>query len=88
MGLNLPKRQINGTRAFIFLLANMIKIPAQVYIGNLKFVDYLLFVPLSITAGVIALLTERFIVPKINQLVFERVAWGLVTLSALEILLR
>ena len=87
MSLHLPKREVNGTRAFIFLLANCVKIPAQVMIGNLHTPDVLLVLPLALFAGSVALLTEAYAIPYINQKTFERAAWILVTFSALKLVL-
>jgi uncharacterized membrane protein YfcA len=85
--LKLPKRKINGTRAWLFLLANAIKIPCQILIGNLNSPDILLVLPLALIAGVTALATETFIFPYIRQALFERVSWLLVALGAIKLIL-
>jgi uncharacterized membrane protein YfcA len=86
MSLHLPKREVNGTRAFIFVLANCVKIPCQIMIGNLRTLDAVLVVPLALFAGSIALLTEAYIIPHIKQKTFEQSAWFLVTVSALKLI--
>ena len=85
--MKLPKRKINGTRAWLFLLANAIKIPCQILMGNLNSPDILLVLPVALIAGVTALATETFIFPYIRQALFERASWLLVALGAIKLIL-
>ena len=87
MSMNLQKREVNGNRAFIFVLANSVKIPCQIMIGNLHTPDVWVVLPLALFAGSVALLTEAYLIPLINQRTFERAAWFLVTLSAIKLVL-
>ena len=87
MSMNLQKREVNANRAFIFVLANCVKIPCQIMIGNLHTPDVWVVLPLALFAGSVALLTEAYIIPLINQRTFERAAWFLVTLSAIKLVL-
>ena len=85
--LQLPKRQLNGTRAFLFLLANLVKIPAQIYLGNLDGSDMVVIIPLAILAVTSTFLTEAYIMPLVDQRTFERLSWSLVSFGALKLIL-
>ena len=85
--LNLPKRRLNGTRALLFLLVNFVKIPAQLYLGNMRTGDWSEVVPLAIVAMISTLLTEAFIMPLVDQSRFETITWALVSLGAVRLIL-
>ena len=75
MGLQLPKRQLNGTRAWLFLISNACKVPGQLLLGNLRLSDWSLVVPLCIAAALSTYATELFLFPRIEQRLFERLSW-------------
>jgi len=75
MHLQLPKRQLNGTRAWLFLISNACKIPGQLLLGNLRLSDFSLVAPLCIAAALSTYATELFIFPRIEQRLFERLSW-------------
>lgn len=84
--LQLPKRQLNGTRALLFLLANLVKIPAQIYLGNLELDDIFLVIPLATIAASSTFFTEAYIMPLVDQRTFERLSWALVSFGALKLI--
>jgi uncharacterized membrane protein YfcA len=88
MGLHFPKRELNGTRAFLFVLANAFKIPVQMYMGNLGLSDSMDLLPLVIVGMGATVITERFIMPHIKQQAFERIAWGLVLVGAVKLMIQ
>lgn len=88
MKLQLPKRQMNGTRAWLFFISNFCKIPGQILLGNLKLSDASTVIPLCIAAAVSTYGTELYISPKIDQKLFERLSWTLVFLGALKLIYR
>ena len=75
IALQLPKRQLNGTRAWLFLISNACKLPGQLLLGNLRLSDFSLVVPLCIAAALSTYATELFIFPRIEQRLFERLSW-------------
>lgn len=85
--LELPKRQLNGTRALLFLCINLVKIPAQVYLGNFELSDVSMVVPLALIGMISTFCTERFLMPFVNQTMFENVAWLLVAVGAIKLVL-
>jgi uncharacterized membrane protein YfcA len=87
ISLALPKRYINGTRALLFTMANAIKIPGQIMLGNLKIIDLNFVIPLALIAALTALMTEAYLIAHIKQTWFERVAWILVSISAIKLVL-
>jgi uncharacterized membrane protein YfcA len=48
---NLTKEVINGTRAWMFLILNVAKLPLQVYLGNLEARNFMTLIP-HITLGI------------------------------------
>jgi uncharacterized protein len=76
VSLQLPKRQINGTRAWLFLISNGCKIPGQILLGNLRLSDAGTVLPLCIAAALSTYATELYIFPRIEQRLFERLSWG------------
>jgi hypothetical protein len=83
--LQLPKRSLNGTRAILFLFINFVKIPAQVYIGNFELTDIYVVFPLCCISLISTFLTERYLMPYIDQAMFENVAWILVAIGAIRL---
>jgi uncharacterized membrane protein YfcA len=81
VSLQLPKRQINGTRAWLFLISNACKIPGQILLGNLRLSDAGTVLPLCIAAALSTYATELYIFPRIEQRLFERLSWGSVSLA-------
>lgn len=68
-------------------MANAVKIPGQIILGNLTMIDINFVIPLAIVAALTALLTEAYLIAHIKQAWFERVAWIFVTISALKLVL-
>jgi hypothetical protein len=85
--LDLTKRELNGTRAFLFLFVNFIKIPTQFFIGNLQVSDFTLLFKLSFIAIVSTFYTEHYVLVRINQRWFENLSWCLVFFAALRIII-
>lgn len=85
--LGLLKRELNGTRACVFALMNMIKIPAQIYLGNIVLSDIWDLVPLIGVAVLSTILTEKFLLGLIQQHLFEHLSWVLVTVGALKLVI-
>lgn len=85
--LGLLKRELNGTRACVFALMNCIKIPAQIYLGNIFFSDIWQLVPLIVAAVLSTILTERYLLGLIRQQHFEEFSWILVTVGAVKLVL-
>lgn len=88
MKLQLPKRQMNGTRAWLFFISNFCKIPGQILLGNLKLSDASTVIPLCIAAAVSTYGTELFVFPRIDQKLFERLSWSIVFLGAAKLIYR
>lgn len=88
MKMQLPKRQMNGTRAWLFFISNFCKIPGQILLGNLKISDASTVVPLCIAAAVSTYGTELFVFPRIDQKLFERLSWSIVFLGAAKLIYR
>jgi uncharacterized protein len=88
MQLGLTKYELNGTRSWLFVLANTIKIPTQFILGNIQLGDSMLIVPLALIAVVFTFLSAAFVVPLVDQRIFEQIAWVLVILGALKLILQ
>lgn len=86
--LGLQKNELNGTRSCLFLLINCIKIPCQIYLGNLQFTDSLIILSLCLIAILFTLMTASYLMPLIQQQSFETITWLLVIISALKLILR
>jgi hypothetical protein len=84
----LSKREINGTRAFLFLLVNFFKVPIQIYLGNLHVNDLNIIIPLGFTAIIAALLSERYLIRLIDQNTFELLSWILVLVASVKMMLK
>jgi len=89
MSLSLPQRHFTGTRACIFVVTNCCKIPGQILLGNLRVLEDLsTVVPLCIAAVLSTYTTELFLIPRIDQPLFEKLSWCFVTFGALKLVLR
>ena len=86
LSLEIPKRELNGTRAYLFLIANFIKTPVQIALGNLLLDDIYKVFFLVIIALVATLVAERFILNYIDQKSFEMISWVLVIVGAVKLL--
>ena len=86
--LGMSKMQINGTRSWLFVLTNSIKIPVQLLLGNIQLADALLVCPLALVAVLSTLLAAVLLVPHVQQDTFERAAWLLVVVGALSLVMR
>ncbi|RRJ95403.1 sulfite exporter TauE/SafE family protein [Opitutaceae bacterium TAV4] len=85
IAMRLPKMQFVGTSAVFFLLLNCFKVPFMTHLG--------LITPQSITFNFLlapavlgGALIGRWILPRINQTLFEFLALGLSGLAALKLL--
>ena len=85
MYVSLEKRELNGTRAWIFAIMNFIKIPVQIYKGNILISDLEMLIPASLVAVAVTFITEHFVLPKINQKIFEESSWLLVIVGAYKL---
>ncbi len=84
--LRLPKLEFVGTAAVFFLLVNLFKVPFMIQLGLLtadSFSFNLLLAP-AVFAGALG---GRWLLPRINQRVFENVTLGLGALAGLKLLL-
>lgn len=86
--LGLTKYEMNGTRSWLFVLANLVKIPTQFMLGNLEFADAILVLPLALIAVLSTFFAAAFIVPIVDQNMFERIAWVLVIFCAMKLILQ
>lgn len=87
LSLDINKRELNGTRAYLFLIANLVKIPVQILLGNLVLTDVFLVTVLIIIALMSTFLAERYIISFIEQKTFEYICWALVVVGALKLLI-
>jgi uncharacterized membrane protein YfcA len=87
LSLDIHKRELNATRAYLFLIANLVKIPVQIFLGNLVFADVILVTVLILIALISTLLAERYIISFIDQKTFEFICWALVVIGALKLLI-
>jgi hypothetical protein len=83
----LVKSELNATRAWLFVIVNCLKLPLQWYLGNLKYENFDDMWSLCIVAIGVTWITEKYLMPRVNQEAFEKVAWTLVILSAGKLLL-
>ena len=86
LSLEIPKRELNGTRAYLFLIANMIKIPVQMFLGNLAIDDVYMVLFLISIALASTFIAERFILNYIDQKSFELMSWVMVVIGACKLL--
>lgn len=86
LSLEIPKRELNGTRAYLFLIANIIKIPVQIILGNLVIDDIYMVLFLVVVALTSTFIAERFILNYIDQKSFELMSWVLVITGACKLL--
>ena len=84
----LAKNELNATRAVLFVLVNCIKIPCQVYVGNLELSDGTVVIPLILISVLSTVVTARYLLPYVEQHVFERLSWSLVIIGAVKLMLR
>ena len=85
MFLNLGKLELNGTRAWIFAIMNMVKIPVQMHRGLITVEALQMLIPAFIVAVCTTFFTEHFITSRINQKVFEELSWVLVIVGAYKL---
>ena len=85
--LEIPKMQMNGTRAWFFIIINCIKIPVQVRLGNLGMTQLHLLVPLVATGILATIVSAEVIATRIDQKRFEQASWSFVVVGALKLLL-
>jgi hypothetical protein len=78
----LVKTELNATRAWLFVFVNCLKLPLQWYLGNLNYENFANLWPMCFVAMGVTWITERYIMPRVNQEAFEKAAWTFVVLSA------
>lgn len=74
---------INSTRAWIFTLANFIKIPMHMFNSNLKYNDIPMITLLILISLTSTYTTEKFILPTMNNKILELLCWVLILIAAL-----
>ena len=74
---------INSTRAWIFTLANLIKIPMHMFNSNLVYNDIPLITFLISVSLASTYTTEKYILPRINNKILELLCWILILIAAL-----
>lgn len=85
IAMRLPKMQFVGTSAVFFLLLNCFKVPFMTHLGLItpaSFTFNLLLAPAVLAGAMIG----RWILPRINQSLFEFLALALSGLAALKLL--
>lgn len=86
LAMRLPKEVFLPTAAWFFFLLNWIKVPFGLYAGVID----LHSIQLSATlfpAAILGGLIGRFVAKRVNQKLFEQLAWGLTVASAIKFLL-
>jgi uncharacterized protein len=84
--MNLPKDQLNGTRSCLFLLINCLKIPIQIWLGNIHPEDMTIIAMLCSIAIVITFLTASYLMPYLHQQSYVRLTWILVIVCAVDLI--
>ena len=84
--LKLPMRAFNGTRAGIFLVSNLCKIPGQMLLGNLilSYDDALIIIPLVLASVIAAHIAAEYIMPRYQQEKFESLSWVLILIASIK----
>lgn len=86
--IGMLKKQMNGTRALFFVVVNCVKIPLQIYLGNLNVAEQIkMLTPLIIIGMGATILSAEIIVSRIDQNRFERISWILVLVAACKLIL-
>ena len=86
LAMRLPKEVFLPTAAWFFFLINWIKVPFGVFAGVIDLRSFALsasLFPVTILGGLLG----RWVAKKIDQKLFESLAWGLTVLSAIKFLL-
>jgi uncharacterized membrane protein YfcA len=86
--LNLQKNELNGTRSCLFLLINCLKIPIQIWLGNILFEDLTLIGMLCGVSVMMTFITASYLMPYLHQESFVTISWTLVIVSALKLILQ
>ena len=88
MKCGLQKLELNGTRAWLFLYVNCLKIPIQLYLNNLKLDNDMMYtiVPCCLISIAVTIGTEKFLMKHIKQYLFERISYLLVLLGAIRLI--
>jgi len=75
---------ITGTRAIIFTLANMIKVPMHIINLNINiYNDIILIIILILISLISTYITKKYILPLINNKRLENICWILITIAAI-----
>lgn len=86
LAMRLPKMAFVGTSAVFFLLLNLFKVPFMVGLGLIT-TDSFQFNLLLAPAVLVGALLGRWLLPKVSQVWFERLALILSSLAGLKLLL-
>ncbi|MEM7672877.1 MAG: sulfite exporter TauE/SafE family protein [Verrucomicrobiota bacterium] len=85
LAVGLPKYAFIGTAAWFFMIINWIKVPFQIYLGNISSNTLGLSLTLGIPA-VLGAITAPFIVKHIQQKLFEKIIWFFIVLAGIRLL--
>jgi hypothetical protein len=86
LAVGLPKYQFVGTGAWFYLILNSFKVPLQINLGNINASTVAFnfaMLPAIVLGGVIGI----FLLPKINQKIFNRLILALAAAAGLKLLL-
>ncbi len=85
--IKLDKRELNGSRAWLFMIANAFKILGQFYLKNITFSDFEILVYLIFISVLFTFVAERYIIKYLDQDAFEFISWALILFSSIKMLL-
>lgn len=85
VAMKMPKMAFMGTAAWYFFLLNSFKVPFSINLGLINSASFILNLKL-IPAVLVGALLGRYILPYINQRVFELIALGFALLAGLRLL--
>lgn len=87
MQRGVSKNELNATRSVLFVLVNCLKIPCQVFSGNLDISSAIYVTPLIVLSVLSTVLTARYVLPYVQQQLFERLAWSFVLIGGVKLIL-
>ena len=82
--LRLPRFSFVASRAWFFILVNLIKVPLQMRAGNLSILDLHVGLKLGLLA-IVGCLVAKSLLRALNQRVFELLTWFFIIVSALKL---
>jgi hypothetical protein len=84
LAMRLPKIAFVGTTAWFFFVVNLFKVPFGIYLGTVSF-SGLLFALLLFPGAVLGGLTGRWLLVRIHQVWFDRIAIAFTLLAGLRL---